>query len=191
LGIINFIINQLKRNATSPKGTEYIIRVVNNMPKAFMENINSLNQLQQRLYHIYTKEQAGNNNFDKEKINIINFINDQLKANIDKPKVIEYILKVVNSLPKGVLKSDSASGSGVFNTLLNKLNNVIPELYLPGYSFCGPFTKLDKRLARGDKPLNKLDAGCMEHDIFYRDYEDTKERHIADKKRKYCRRKNV
>jgi hypothetical protein len=26
-----------------------------------------------------------------------------------------------------------------------------------------------------------LDAGCKEHDIFYRDHKDTKERHIADK----------
>jgi hypothetical protein len=73
------------------------------------------------------------------------------------------------------------SGSGVFNTLLNKLSNVMPELHLPGYNYCGPFTKLDKRLARGDEPVNKLDAGCKEHDIFYPDHKDTKERHVADK----------
>jgi len=43
------------------------------------------------------------------------------------------------------------------------------------------FKKLDKRLARGDKPVNKLDAGCQQHDTFYRDHKDTKERHVADK----------
>jgi hypothetical protein len=80
-------------------------------------------------------------------------------------------------LPKGILKT----GSGAFNTLLNKLSNVMPELHLPGYDYCGPFIKLDERLARGDLPINKLDAGCKEHDIFYRDHKDTKGRHVADK----------
>jgi hypothetical protein len=42
----------------------------------------------------------------------------------------------------------------------------MPELHLPGYNYCGPFTKLDKTLARGDEPVNKLDAGCKSHDIF-------------------------
>jgi hypothetical protein len=42
----------------------------------------------------------------------------------------------------------------------------MPELHLPGYNYCGPFTKLDKRLAKGDERINKLDAGCKEHDIF-------------------------
>ena len=42
----------------------------------------------------------------------------------------------------------------------------MPELHVPGYNYCGPFTKLDKRLARGTKPVNKLDAGCKENDIF-------------------------
>jgi hypothetical protein len=58
---------------------------------------------------------------------------------------------------------------------------VVPEMHLSGYNFCGPFTKLDERLATGDEPINKLDAGCKEHDIFYRDHKDTKERHVADK----------
>jgi hypothetical protein len=167
----------MKRSSTSPKGIEYIIRVVNNMPKAFMKNINSRIQLQEYLYHIYTQEQAGSNNFDKEKMKIINFIGDQLKANIDTPKGSEYILRVVSSLTNGILKT----GSGIFNTLLNKLSNVMPELHLKGYKFCGPFTKLARRLLRGDEPLHKLDAGCMKHDIYYRDHEGTKERHIADK----------
>jgi hypothetical protein len=57
----------------------------------------------------------------------------------------------------------------------------MPELHLPGYNYCGPITKLEKRLARGDEPVNKLDAGCKEYDIFYRDHQDAKERHLADK----------
>jgi len=105
------------------------------------------------------------------------FITEQLENKVDNAKGLEYILRVVNSLPKGVFKT----GSGVFNTLLNKLNNIMPELHLPGYNYCGPLTKLDERLARGDEPVNKLDAGCKENDIFYRDHKDTKERHIADK----------
>ena len=46
----------------------------------------------------------------------------------------------------------------------------MPELNLPGYNYCGPFTKPDKTLARGDRPINKLDAECQQRDIFYRDH---------------------
>jgi len=73
-------------------------------------------------------------------------------------------------LPKGILKI----GSGAFNTLLNKLKDVMPELHIPGYNYCGPFTNLDKRLGRGEEPVNKLDAACKEHDIFYHDHKYTK-----------------
>ena len=75
----------------------------------------------------------------------------------------------------------SKTGSGILNTLLNKLGSVLPEMHLPGYNYCGPFTKLEQRLARGNAPINKMDAGCQKHDIFYHDHRDTKERHVADK----------
>ena len=110
---------------------------------------------------------GGNNNFYSEKMDIISFIRKQLERNVDtQVRGLEYIIRVFNCLPK--------TGSGVFNTLLNKLINIMPEMHLPGYHFCGPFTKLDERLARGDAPVNKLDTGCKEHDIFYRDHKDTK-----------------
>ena len=80
-------------------------------------------------------------------------------------------------MPNGVIEN----GSGILNTLFNKLGNIMPELHLPGYNYCGRFTKLDEGLARGDEPVNKLDAGCKQHDILYRDHKDTKERHIADR----------
>ena len=57
----------------------------------------------------------------------------------------------------------------------------MPELHLPGYNYCGPFTKLKERLVRCDEPVNKLDAGWKKHDIFYRDHKRTKERHTAHK----------
>ena len=88
-------------------------------------------------------------------------------------------------------------GSGVFNTLLNKLP--LPEMHLrlpkdvrteqvPGgdfnntgtYSFCGPFTKLEKRLQQGYKGVNNLDRACMRHDIAYSQNSDTKNRNVAD-----------
>ncbi len=111
-------------------------------------------------------------------MSIIKFIEENLEINVDiQVKGLEYIITVFNSLPKGIIKT----GSGILNTLLNKLNNVMPEMYLPGYNYCGTFKRLDKRLARGNVPVNKLDAGCQKHDIFYQDHKDTKERHIADK----------
>lgn len=72
----------------------------------------------------------------------------------------------------------SYTGAGVLNTLINKLP---VELHLPGYEFCGPGTKLNKRLARGDKGVNLLDAGCKEHDMAYAGNKNLKMRHDADK----------
>ena len=54
-------------------------------------------------------------------------------------------------------------------------------MHLPLYKNGRPFTKLEERLARGDNPINKLDTGCQQHEIFYRDHRDKKERHVADK----------
>lgn len=61
--------------------------------------------------------------------------------------------------------------------------NALPfELHIPGgYRFCGPGTKLEERLQRGDAPKNELDAACREHDIAYAQSKDLKRRHEADK----------
>ena len=66
--------------------------------------------------------------------------------------------------------------------LLNRAINALPiELHIPGYQFCGPGTHLIKRLARGDRGINPLDAACREHDIAYSRSNDLGERHAADK----------
>lgn len=69
-------------------------------------------------------------------------------------------------------------GGGLVNTLINKLPF---EAHLPGYQYCGPGTKLSKRLLRGDKGINSLDAACKQHDIAYSQHSDTDSRHSADK----------
>jgi hypothetical protein len=35
------------------------------------------------------------------------------------------------------------------------------------YNFAGPGTHLKERLARGDRPINALDAAAMRHDMDY------------------------
>lgn len=66
--------------------------------------------------------------------------------------------------------------------LMNKLINSLPfELHLPGYQYCGPGTKLEKRLERGDKGINGLDVACKAHDISYSQNQDINIRHKADK----------
>lgn len=69
-------------------------------------------------------------------------------------------------------------GRGFFNKLIDKLPI---ELHLPGYNFCGPGTKLEKRLKRGDRGVNPLDEACKKHDIAYTHSSDLKFRHGADK----------
>lgn len=70
------------------------------------------------------------------------------------------------------------SGEGLVNSIINKLPI---ELHIPSYQYCGPGTKLKKRLKRGDPGINPLDAACKEHDIAYSNYKDLEHRHQADK----------
>src|SRR5207253_3484026 len=66
--------------------------------------------------------------------------------------------------------------------LLNKAINSLPiELHLPGYQYCGPGTKLEKRLARGDPGINALDRACQMHNIAYNENSELDKRHKADK----------
>lgn len=67
--------------------------------------------------------------------------------------------------------------------VVNKTIDLLPlELHLPGgYQYCGPGTKLKKRLERGDPGINKLDQACKQHDIAYSTFKDTKNRSIADR----------
>lgn len=67
-------------------------------------------------------------------------------------------------------------------SILNSAINHLPvELHIPGYSYCGPGTKLTKRLRRGDVGINKLDSACKDHDIAYaRHPHSLSDRHRAD-----------
>ncbi|KAJ8933573.1 hypothetical protein NQ318_015959 [Aromia moschata] len=64
---------------------------------------------------------------------------------------------------------------------LNALINKLPiEIHAPGgYRFCGPGTKLEKRLARGDRGINELDEACREHDIQYSKVKEVEGRYVA------------
>lgn len=70
------------------------------------------------------------------------------------------------------------TGGGFLNTLINRLPF---ETHVPGYQFCGPGTKLEKRLSRGDSGINLLDSACRDHDIAYLNSSDLNKRHEADK----------
>lgn len=66
--------------------------------------------------------------------------------------------------------------------ILDSIVNRIPfEMHIPGYQYCGPGTKLQKRLARGDPGINPLDQACKQHDISYAKYSKGPERYDADK----------
>ena len=67
-------------------------------------------------------------------------------------------------------------------SLLNRAINVLSfELHIPGYQFCGPGTRLTRRLVRGDASINPLDAACREHDIVYSHSNNLTDRYAADK----------
>ena len=75
--------------------------------------------------------------------------------------------------------ADAKRGKGLVNSVIDRLPI---EIHLPGYRFCGPGTKLAKRLKRGDKGVNPLDEACREHDIEYSRHKDDSARRVADKK---------
>lgn len=65
--------------------------------------------------------------------------------------------------------------------LIDYIVNKLPEIHIPGYQYCGPGTDLEKRLARGDPGINKLDQACKIHDIAYSNLKNSNERYKADK----------
>lgn len=83
----------------------------------------------------------------------------------------------------GIISSAVSALSKPIGALVNKTIDLLPiELHLPGgYQYCGPGTKLQKRLARGDLGINPLDQACKLHDIAYSKFSDTKNRSIADR----------
>lgn len=92
--------------------------------------------------------------------------------------------------------SESATRvKNIYGKYINKHPNYRPSYVgekhiLDPYSgammnYCGPHTQLDKRLARGDPPLDGaggVDAQCRKHDIAYRDAQNFAQIRFADKK---------
>lgn len=68
-------------------------------------------------------------------------------------------------------------GCGLLNRSIDKLPF---EVHIPGYRFCGPGTRLQKRLSRGDIGINPLDESCKQHDIAYDQFSELENRHKAD-----------
>ena len=50
------------------------------------------------------------------------------------------------------------------------------------YNYCGPNTRLEERLARGDEGINRLEQVCKQHDIDCSNAESLADKHIADQK---------
>lgn len=74
-------------------------------------------------------------------------------------------------------KNKSKRGTGIIDRIIDK----VPfELHLPKYQYCGPGTKLKKRMERGDPGINPLDAACKQHDIAYSTHQDSSDRAVAD-----------
>ena len=63
---------------------------------------------------------------------------------------------------------------------IQKLNP--PEMHWPGYQYMGPFTKLEKRLKRGDPGINRLDRIAKQHDIDYSKAKSKEDKWKADRK---------
>ena len=54
------------------------------------------------------------------------------------------------------------------------------EFHIQADNYAGPGTRLEKRLKRGDKPINRLDGIVMHHDIAYSKAKNLKDKWKAD-----------
>lgn len=114
-----------------------------------------------------------------------------MKRDILSPSNQKYINDLKNYL------QTVKTGKGLINKILKNLP--LPEMHLSlpsniscekvpngsfnttgKYSFCGPGTKVEKRLKEGYQGVNSLDKACKQHDLYYMKYKTTKERNIAD-----------
>lgn len=101
---------------------------------------------------------------------------------IDSDQNLKQNEKILQSMVERVLLNPNAvRGSGPLTNWL--LSLPLPELHLPlrnaktgkiqKASFCGPYTKMDKRMNKDGTPkqwslpVNELDTACMHHDIEY------------------------
>lgn len=64
---------------------------------------------------------------------------------------------------------------------IDRIIEMLPEIHLSGYNYCGPNTNLENRLAHNEPGINELDCACKEHDIAYAESSDLFWRHNADK----------
>ena len=66
-------------------------------------------------------------------------------------------------------------------SLVNRLIDSVPfEVHLPLHRFAGPGTRLQERLAKGQRGINQLDEACRRHDIAYAQHKDLTHRRAAD-----------
>lgn len=141
--------------------------------------ISNMKELINRLHYIQAQEEAGNNNFHNEKLSVVQFLNDRMEELVNTPRGLKYLVRCLSSLPESVIE-----GSGLLNDIINKLPF---ELHAPSswnfdtYNYCGPGTRINERLAKGDVGINQLDEACKEHDIWYRDHKKAEDRWVADK----------
>ncbi|KAE9522940.1 hypothetical protein AGLY_016571, partial [Aphis glycines] len=169
IGILHLCKTSMEKIIDTPKGIEYLLLYVTNLPKEVVKI--SKDSIIKKIYFISNDERKGNNIYHDEKLNILNICIREMENLIDIPNNGTYYLySCVSCLPKKIIK-----GSGFINDFLNC--SFLPELHWPGYNYLGPGTKLEKN----KKPINKLDEAARDHDYFYKDHKDTKTRHEADK----------
>lgn len=73
-------------------------------------------------------------------------------------------------------RKKKSSGAGILNSLINALPF---GLELPGFTFCGPGTKIDQ--LRNVPGKNPLDEACKKHDLLYEATNKMEKRHEADR----------
>ncbi|KAE9529181.1 hypothetical protein AGLY_011977 [Aphis glycines] len=123
IGILHLCKTSMEKIIDTPKGIEYLLLYVTNLPKEVVKI--SKDSIIKKIYFISNDERKGNNIYHDEKLNILNICIREMENLIDIPNNGAYYLySYVSCLPKKIIK-----GSRFINDFLNC--SFLPELHWP------------------------------------------------------------
>jgi len=83
-GILKLFKTKMEHLIDDPKGIEYLLQYVINLPKEITNDID-IKQLREQIYYISSEERVGNNYYHNKKLEILNFCIKIMEKGIDIP----------------------------------------------------------------------------------------------------------
>ncbi|KAE9524406.1 hypothetical protein AGLY_015127 [Aphis glycines] len=113
LGILHLCKTSMEKIIDTPKGIEYLLLYVTNLPKEVVKV--SKDSIIKKIYFISNDKRKGNNIYHDEKLNILNICIREMENLIDIPNNgAHYLYSYVSCLPKIIIKDEAARDHDYF-----------------------------------------------------------------------------